>query len=227
VTAIFVTATGTDIGKTFVTAAVIRHLRAAREKVAAIKPVVSGFSMDHVATSDPGILLEALGRAVTAQEIERIAPWRFAAPMSPDIAAAREGRAIDFNEVVAFSRQQVMANRNGNLLIEGIGGIMVPLDADHTVLDWITTLKIPSLVVTGSYLGTISHTLTALHVLSARNLDIAGVVVSESETSGAPLDETCASIARFLDRPEVIALPRLAGGTTDHPAFARIASLFL
>jgi dethiobiotin synthetase len=226
VTAIFVTATGTDIGKTFVAAAVIRHLRAAREKIAAIKPVVSGFAMEHAAASDPGLLLDALGRPVTAQEIERISPWRFAAPISPDIAAAREGRAIDFNEVVAFSRQQVMANRNGNLLIEGIGGIMVPLDADHTVLDWITTLKIPSLVVVGSYLGTISHTLTALHVLSARNLDIAGVVVSESETSGAPLDETCASIARFLDRPEVIALPRLTEGAMEHPAFARIAALF-
>jgi dethiobiotin synthetase len=144
--------------------------------------------------------------------------------MSPDIAAAREGRTIDFNEVVAFSRQQAMANRNGNLLIEGVGGLMVPLDADHTVLDWITTLKVPSLVIAGSYLGTISHTLTTLHVLTSRNLDIAGVVVSESAVRGAPLDETVASIARFVDVP-VIALPRLAGPSAGDAAFAQIASL--
>jgi dethiobiotin synthetase len=225
VTAIFVTSTGTDIGKTFVTAGLIRHFRAAGEKIAAIKPVVSGFAAEQAAGSDPGVLLSALGRPVTADEIERISPWRFAAPVSPDLAAQREGRAIDFNAVVAFSRQQAMANRNGTLLIEGIGGIMVPLDADHTVLDWITTLKIPSLVIAGSYLGTISHTLTALHVLTSRNLELAGVVVSESEVSGAPLEETAASIARFVDVP-VIALPRLVEGGAGHPAFARIVALF-
>ena len=184
--AIFVTATGTDIGKTFVTAAVIRHLRAAGEKIAAIKPVVSGFAMEQAATSDPGLLLDALGRPVTAQEIERISPWRFAAPMSPDIAAAREGRAIDFNEVVAFSRQQAMANRNGNLLIEGIGGIMVPLDADHTVLDWITTLKrFPVLWWSEISRHHQPHAHGAACNQPRANLDIAGVVVSESEQRAA------------------------------------------
>ncbi len=62
---------------------------------------------------------------------------------------------------------------------------MVPLDDTHTVLDWMTALRIPVLLVAGSYLGTISHTLTALHVLAQRNLDIAAVVVSESEVGGA------------------------------------------
>ena len=74
-----------------------------------------------------------------------------------------------------------MAARRGVLLIEGIGGIMVPLDDRHTVLDWMTLLRIPIVLVAGTYVGTISHTLTALEVLVRRNLDIAAVVVSESE----------------------------------------------
>ena len=70
------------------------------------------------------------------------------------------------------------------MLIEGVGGIMVPLDERHTVLDWMSALRLPVLLVAGSYLGTISHTLTALHVLAQRNLDIAAVVVSESAVPG-------------------------------------------
>ena len=122
------------------------------------------------------------GARPTREEIDRISPWRFAAPLSPDLAAAAEGRSIDFKALVEFSRDA--AYGRGTVFIEGVGGIMVPLDATHTVLDWMSALRIPVLLVAGSYLGTISHTLTALHVLAHRNLDIAGVVVSESEAPG-------------------------------------------
>ena len=104
---------------------------------------------------------------------------------------------------------------------------MVPLDQTHTVLDWMSALRIPVLVVAGSYLGTISHTLTALHVLAQRNLDIAGVVVSESTASGASLDDTVATIARFAVPIDVIGLPRLSSGTApDRSVLSRIERLF-
>lgn len=221
--AIFVTATGTDVGKTFVMAGLIRHFRAAGRPVEAIKPIVSGFDPAALQASDPGVLLAALGRPVTIEEIERIAPWRFTAPLSPDLAAAREGRAIGFDELLDFSRRP--AKTGSILLIEGVGGVMVPLDNKHTVLDWMKALHIPVLVVTGSYLGTISHTLTALHVLAQRNLDIAAVVVSESETGGATLDDTVASIARFAQPIDVAGVPRVTQDAELHLAFARIAKL--
>ena len=107
--AYFVTSTGTDIGKTFVTAGLIRYLREAGQAVDALKPVVSGFNPSVVETSDPAVLLAALGRPVAADEVERIAPWRFRAPLSPDLAAAREGRSIDFGQLIAFSRQAIDA----------------------------------------------------------------------------------------------------------------------
>jgi dethiobiotin synthetase len=223
-TAIFVSATGTDVGKTFVTAGLIRHLRAQGRAVDAIKPVVSGFDPAAPAGSDPAALLAALGRPLTIEEIERISPWRFAAPLSPDMAARREDRAIDFDAVTEFCRS-AMAARRGLLFIEGIGGIMVPLDDNRTVLDLMTQLRLPILLVAGSYVGTISHTLTALQILTRRNLDVAAVIVSESQGSAASLDDTVATIARFSDSIDVVGIPRLADTATAHPAFAAIARL--
>jgi dethiobiotin synthetase len=118
-----------------------------------------------------------------------------------------------------------MSAHKDMLLIEGIGGIMVPLDARHTVLDWMTALRLPLVLVAGSYLGTISHTLTALHVLARRNLTTAAVVVNETPDSTVSLNDTVGSIARFADGIDVIALPRLASDTDTHPAFARLAQL--
>jgi dethiobiotin synthetase len=223
-TAVFITATGTDIGKTFVVAGLIRHYRHAGRAIGAIKPVMSGYDPATAESSDAGVLLGALGRPVTPEEISCISPWRFKAALAPDLAAQREGKTLDFQAVVDFSRQ-AMAAHKGILLIEGVGGIMVPLDARHTVLDWMTALRVPLTLVAGSYLGTISHTLTALHVLARRNLTTAAVVVSETPGSTVPLDDTVASIARFADGIDVIALRRLAPDTDPQPAFARLAQL--
>jgi dethiobiotin synthetase len=224
VSAYFVTSTGTDIGKTFVTAGLIRHLRVGGQPVNALKPVVSGYDSSVVETSDPAVLLKALGRQVSADEIATIAPWRFRAPLSPDMAAAREGRTVEFDRLVEFSRATIKAT-TGMLFIEGVGGIMVPLERKRTVLDWMAALDIPLLLVVGGYLGAISHTLTALDVLRQRRLTIAAIVVSESERGTVDLDDTVASITRFSDGVDVVGLPRLPGGLTEHPAFAQIAAL--
>jgi dethiobiotin synthetase len=222
--AYFVTSTGAEIGKTFVTAGLIRRLREAGAAVDALKPVVNGYDSSVAETSDPAVLLAALGRPLAAEEVARISPWRFRAPLSPDLAAARESRTLAFDELVAFSRTAV-DEAKGILLIEGVGGIMVPLDGRHTVLDWMAALGIPLLLVVGGYLGTISHALTALDVLAQRKLAVAAIVVSESERNPVELEDTVASIARFSGDVEVIGLPRLPGGINQHPAFARIAAL--
>ncbi|HXL49130.1 MAG TPA: dethiobiotin synthase [Xanthobacteraceae bacterium] len=222
--AVFITATGTDIGKTFVTAGLIRHVGASGGAIGAIKPIVSGFDPQAWQTSDSAVLLAALGRPVALVEVEAISPWRFKAPLSPDLASRREGRDIVFQDVVEFCRKSIAANR-GMLLIEGVGGVMVPLDDRRTVLDLMSVLRIPVVLVAGSYVGTISHTLTALEIMARRNLDLAAVVVSESRESAASLEDTVATIARFADAIDLIALPRLAPGNSEHPAFARLAGL--
>jgi dethiobiotin synthetase len=222
--AYFVTSTGTDIGKTFVTAGLIRYLRGLGQPIGALKPVVSGYDSSVVETSDPAVLLNALGRQVSADEIACIAPWRFRAPLAPDLAATRESRIIDFDALIEFSQMAIKAS-TGILFIEGVGGIMVPLNGNRTVLDWMAALNIPLLLVVGGYLGAISHTLTALDVLAQRKLKIAAIVVSESERGTVELDDTVASITRFSNGVDVVGLPRLPSGIYEHPAFAHIASL--
>jgi dethiobiotin synthetase len=220
--AIFVTATGTDIGKTFLARGLIRALRAKGRAVEALKPVVSGFEPAEAEGSDSGLLLTALGEPVTLEAIARISPWRFAAPLAADMAAAREGRALDYPALLDFCRKAIAESR-GTLLIEGIGGVMSPIDGKYTSLDWATELGLPLILVAGSYLGTISHTLTALDVLARQGLTVKSLVVSETAGSPVRLDETCGAIERFAPQIEVIALPRLAAGSLKQPVFERIA----
>jgi len=222
--AIFITATGTEIGKTFVAAGLIRHWRATGREVDALKPVVTGFDPAAAAASDPGVLLAALGRPINSTEIDRIAPWRYAAPLSPDIAAQRENRALDFDALIAFSRRAA-AEAKGMLLIEGIGGVMVPLDDRHTVLDWIAALNIAVVIVTGSYLGSLSHTLTALDALRRRNLPIKALVVNETPGSSVSMTDTLTSLQKHAAPIPIAALARWRGGHVLHSGFAEIAGL--
>jgi dethiobiotin synthetase len=221
--AIFITATGTDIGKTFVAAGLIRHWRTAGRSVEALKPVATGYDPTNAEASDPGVLLAGLGRTVTPAEIERISPWRFAAPLSPDMAARRENRAIDFDALVEFSRDAI-AGAKDKLLIEGIGGVMVPLDDQHTVLDWMAALNIPVVLVAGSYLGSLSHTLTAIDALSRHGIAIKALVINETPGSTVPLADTVTTLKRFAAPTPVVALPRSPTAASDQ-AFAKIAAL--
>lgn len=205
--AFFVTATGTDVGKTFVTAGLVRHLRESGICASAVKPVMSGFVAANAARSDAGVLLDAMGEPATESSIARISPWRFEAPLSPDMAAAREGRTIDFEALVSWSMQAIA--RPGVHFIEGVGGIMVPLDERHTVLDWMGRLNIPLILVAGSYLGTISHTLSAMHVLERAGFPLAALIVNESPTSPVPLEETASAIGRFARGTPIAVVPRM------------------
>lgn len=207
-TTLFVTGTGTEIGKTLVTATLCDQLRATGRDVRALKPVLSGYDPATRDESDAGVLLASLGRAATEDAVAEITPWRFAAPLSPDMAAAREGRSLDFEAIVAFCRRA----EGDPLLIEGVGGAMVPLDADHTVMDWMAALGAPALVVAGSYLGTISHTLTTLAAMEVRGVSVAALVISESEVSPVPPAETAETIARYVDGLPITLVHRLPPG---------------
>jgi len=203
-TTLFVTSAGTDIGKTFVACRLIEAL-AGTTRLRCTKPVVTGFDPATPAASDTAKLLQAQGLAVDPAGIDATSPWRFRAGLAPDMAAAHEGRALPFDELVAFSRPRDGVELN---LVEGIGGVMAPLDASHTVVDWIAALEARVLLVVGSYLGSLSHTLTALDVLARRKLDPLAVVVSQSPQEPAPLAETAASLERHCDALPIMVLPR-------------------
>ncbi|MGH6977173.1 MAG: dethiobiotin synthase, partial [Stellaceae bacterium] len=156
--AIFVTGTGTDVGKTFITCGLVAELRRAGRAVATFKPLARGFDPAQPQASDPGALLTALGEPVSPANLDRIAPFRYRAALAPDMAAEAEGKRVDFDAVLAFSRRAATAA--DTVVIEGVGGVMSPISERHTVLDWIAALEIPALLVTGTYLGAQTHALT-------------------------------------------------------------------
>lgn len=201
---LFVTSSGTGIGKTHVCCRLIEELGKTR-RLRVIKPVATGFDPDDLASSDTGRLLEALGLALDAEHVEATTPWRYAAPLSPDMAAAREGTAVPFERLVEFCRA---ADDYDLTIIEGIGGVMVPLDRERTVLDWIGALDPVVWLVVGSYLGSLSHSLTARAALESRGLEVGAVIVSESEDQPMEAAETAAVLERFMSPAPVRVLSR-------------------
>lgn len=196
--AIFVAGAHTDVGKTYVGCAILGAARAAGRSVDAFKPVVSGIDLADWADSDPGRLLAALGRPLDAEALDDIAPLRFTAPLSPPMAAALEGRRLVLSDLVEPCARRVAGNTADLLLVEGAGGVMSPMAEDGLCLDLMIALRLPLVLVGGSYLGSISHTLTALEVTLSRGLAVSAVVLSESAGPGLPdFDQTVEAVARF------------------------------
>ncbi|TCS14989.1 dethiobiotin synthase [Caulobacter sp. BK020] len=214
--ALFVTGTGTDIGKTYVSCALIRALKARGATVDAFKPVVSGFDPRDAAGSDPARLAAALG---DPGAVLRIAPRRYRAPLAPNIAARLEGQTLVLDDMIIDAVARTAELRDGLLLVEGAGGVMSPLTDGETNLDMIAALGAPVLLVAGSYLGTISHVLTALVVLRAARAQVAAVVMSES-LDAPDLGQTAQALAPFLDSVPLFLAPRGeswdAGALADH-----------
>jgi dethiobiotin synthetase len=210
----FITATGTGIGKTVVTTTLCHQLRKTGKKVAAIKPVISGYDpLDR--SNDTALILDSLGLDATEENIGKVSPWRLAAPLSPDMAAENEGKKIDIGEVVAFCKGWEIKDFD-ILLAEGAGGVCVPLNDTSTILDLMVELGFKIILVTGSYLGTISHTLTAFNTMHARGLAIHALIINESENSPVDMVRTKDSITNFIPKETVvITMPRLSQKTDN------------
>ena len=195
-----------------VSAALCHQLLSQGISVQPFKPIISGYTEDHPENTDSGILLESMGINPCHEEVSRISPWRFTAPISPDMAAKKERRRINFQELLQFSLNLPVKTNTPNQhvnIIEGVGGAMVPLDDQHTVMDWMANLNVDVLVVTGSYLGTISHTLTTVSAMNHRHIKPIGIIVSESEDSPVPIKLTTETIARFLPKIPMATIPRI------------------
>ena len=200
---VFIAGAGTEIGKTYVTAALTRRLREGARRVRALKPLASGvpaFSDPAFHRSDTARLLTAQGVAVTWEAVEACSPWRFAAALAPDRAAALEGCQLDLATLVAWCRARI-AEAEDRLLIEGVGGLMSPITPDATGLDWLKALDVPVLLVTGSYLGAISHALTAVETLRLHAVPLLGIVVSQSPDAPDELGPVASAIRRRVDAP--------------------------
>ena len=193
----FITATGTDQGKTFVTAALAWQLRQQGRSVELRKPVISGYDAQQSEYSDSAILCAALGIEASTENIHAISPLRFRAPLSPDLAAAQEDYTLTMHEILQGCPLPDTAEYQ---LIEGAGGILSPLTQDETNLDLAMALECPLILVSASYLGCISHILSAIAVIIGAGLPLAGLVLTQAHEQAQPLDITLTSLIPHLPR---------------------------
>lgn len=206
---LFVTASGTEIGKTLIACALVHQVRGRGQSVNALKPVATGFDAG-LADSDTAHLLTAAGQEITDANVAACTPWRFGPAIAPDMAAMDAGTALDFDAITAHCRNG-LATKADLTVIEGVGGTMVPLGGTKTVRDLIAALDLPAVVVSGHYLGAISHALTAVESLLARNIAVAGIVISESAQSPVSAQETADAIARLAPGTPILVVPRING----------------
>ncbi len=198
----FVTATDTAVGKTVVTSGLAAALRARGRDVAVFKPVQSGALAD-----DPFGDAALLGADCV---------YAFAAPLAPLVAARAEGRTIALDPIV--ERAAELAREHELLLVEGAGGLLVPLADGLDVADLAVALGLPLIVVARAGLGTVNHTLLTIEAARSRGLELAGVVLNgksdESTADNAALIEAGSGV-RVLARVPLLADPTDAAGYLD------------
>jgi len=198
--AVFVTAIGTDCGKTHVSAAVLRELVAQGRLALALKPLMSGYSPEALGDSDAGRLLAAMSREVSQAAVNEICWRRFPDWLAPNVAARRANIELDYFELLTFVSSWLQG-LDGPGLIEGAGGVMSPLTDTHTNLDLAKDLRLPVLLLASNYLGAVSHTLTALEVLARRDLEVKAVVVTETLPNAGPSEPFLEELTRWTKLP--------------------------
>lgn len=188
---VFITGTDTNIGKTIVSSWICLHTGAEY-----FKPIQSGLEEE----TDSEIVARLAGVKVHAE------CYRLRAPLSPHLSARLDGVAIDMNRLVLPSS----ANGTGNLVVEGAGGLMVPINEREFMIDVIGHFELPVILVARSSLGTINHTLLSLKALRDRNIKILGVVMS-----GEPNHENKNAIETYGTVRVIAQIPRLECLTTE------------
>jgi dethiobiotin synthetase len=195
---LFITGTDTGVGKTIVTGAIAAHFRRryAGKRIAVCKPIATGCvrRREGLVSEDAEFLAHC---GDVRFDLDTICPRRYAEPLAPAIAAERAGKPVEWD---AIDRSlQTMSAEADVMLVEGVGGVMVPLDARHTVLDLARWLRLPAIVVARPGLGTINHTLLTLAALRAAHIRVAGVVINRYPAQSAPTAEETnpAAIERF------------------------------
>jgi dethiobiotin synthetase len=174
---LFVTGTDTSVGKTYVCARFLEFLTTKGIRAGYQKWVATGTSAGL--PDDLALCLKAASISPTLELVKQQAPYRFRYPASPHLAAEMEDRAVDPEVIV--EDYKFLAARYEWLIVEGVGGIMVPLRRDLLLADLLARLQPGTLVVARSGLGTLNHTLLTLEALRKREIPVLGVIFSDSE----------------------------------------------
>jgi dethiobiotin synthetase len=202
---LFVTGTDTGVGKTVVAGAIAAWFRRRGSRVAVLKPIATGCERrrEGLVSADAEFLAHC---ADSPHPLDLICPQRYAEALAPAVAAERAGQPVDW---VAVQRSIDLLSRGGDVfIVEGVGGVRVPVDDRHTVLDLVQWLRLPTIVVARAELGTINHTLLTLDALRPVG-PVAGVVINRypAETAGVAEETNPRMIAQWGRVPVLCIVP--------------------
>ncbi|WP_414443230.1 dethiobiotin synthase [Burkholderia sp. 22PA0106] len=199
----FVTGTDTEIGKTFVSAALLHGFARHGLRAAAMKPIAAGAEeRDGVLHNEDADQLDAAANVALPPAIRT--PFMLKAPAAPHIVAAQEGVTLDIAPIVAAHAQ---ACRQADIVVvEGVGGFRVPLGPTGDTADLAVALQLPVVLVVGVRLGCINHALLTADAIAARGLRIAGWVANRVDPAMLYADENIATVAQWLDREHGVPL---------------------
>ncbi len=228
----FITGTDTGVGKTIVTASLVAALRMRGVAASAAKPIESGCTHDPAS----GALLPADGEFLQLasggmESLDKITPLRFKAPLAPMVAARAEGTEVSID--IALKAVEDLKSIYSTVLVEGIGGLMVPITDSYNVADMALDIGLPLIVVASPFLGTINHTLLTVAHAKSRGLKLAGVILCQHRPpENSQAEQTNPAIlAELLDIPLLGSLPHLTDTSLETLARTAedaldIASLF-
>lgn len=206
---VFITGTDTGVGKTAVAAAIALHLKRTGVRVGVLKPVTSGaLDMDdRLVSEDAELLRWASGCTAPDQDI---APYVFRMPVAPSEAAAREGKTVEIDPIcAAFER---LAAKHDFLIVEGAGGLLVPLADNLLVADLAVRLALPLLIVARPDLGTVNHALMTCECARARGIDVMGVIINGQAEQP---DEAGSYASRLISQYATVQVPAVLTRSND------------
>jgi dethiobiotin synthetase len=211
---VFVTGTGTEVGKTVVAAAIAHTLTGEGKRVAIFKPASTG--LDEGEEPDHVLLRRA---AESEQSDDEIAPYRYGPPMSPHLAADLTGEEIQPARLLEAVR--AAAAGSDALVCEGVGGLLVPLTTNYLMRDFAVELGLPLVIAASAGLGTINHTLLTIEVARSAGLEVAAVVLTPWPEKPGQIEESNRETIAALGKIEVETLPRLdLGSPSSWPPLA-------
>ena len=212
----FVTGTDTGVGKTLISCALLHGFAAQGRRVVGMKPVAAG--CDDDGQNEDVLQLRAAGNV--AMGYGQINPYCFVSAIAPHLAAQRAGVIVQFSRI-AVSYQELAAQADV-VIVEGAGGLLVPLNAQQDSADLVKELGLPIILVVGMRLGCLNHALLTVGVIAARGLVLAGWVANVVDADMASIEENVAALRQRISAPLLGVVPfmtqpdaRAAAGQLD------------
>jgi len=202
---IFVTATDTDIGKTYVCAGLAYALKKLDIDVGIMKPFACGVKQKIGFSSNDLTILTNAAMVDDAEDI--INPFFFPIPASPYTAAKNLGVKIDVEHVMECFKK--LDEIHDIVLVEGIGGIMTPILKDYAIIDLIKDLMANTIIVTSSKIGTVNHTVLTCNMCKNMNIPIKGLIINNFDSTGYPISELERDLTALTDLPVLCSLPHM------------------